>query len=202
MNWKVRFKTLWFIVLIFFGVLTVTCTQGKKYQLLVKKELETNIRYDTLLKGLRFGMNKREFFAHCWDLHKKGDVKEGFDNVSVYFSMKRNGKSYNVSFYPKFQNGKIANLPIKYSYAAFAPWNRKYSLDSLAFEILQLYKENYGNDFIELDSNDKNKGVAYVRVDGNRRISIYKNINKNNVIVNYHDLLAVKKLNTIKEEDI
>lgn len=190
---KGKHKILWFVIFTITISLVVNCSGGRKYKLLVEKELKTNIRYDTLLKGLKFGMNKREFFAHCWDLHKKGDLKEGFDNISVYFKMERNGKKYDVNFYPNFKNGKISNMPVRYSYQAFAPWNKKYALDSLASEILRMYKEDYGNDFIKVDSNNKQKGIAYVRVDGNRRISIYKDINKNNVIVYYFDLLTVEK---------
>ena len=185
-----RFKILYVVVLFSFGAINMKCTKASKYRSLVKRELETNIRYDTLLMDIRFGMNKREFFAHCWDLHKKGLVEEGSRNTSVKFGMERNGKSYDINFYPDFHDGKIISMPVEYSYNAFAPWNKKFSLDSLAIEVLQMLKETYGDGFLALDSNDKDKGIAHVRVDGNRRISIYKDINKNHVVVYYFDLLS------------
>ena len=139
---------------------------------------------------LRFGMTKKEFYAHCWDLHKKGLVREGLGGASVHFELRRNNKTYDVNFYPNFYKDKIVSLPVEYRYAAFAPWNPKYNLDTLLMEVLQLYKEEYGDDFLEIYVERDGRGKTFVRVDGNRRISIYKDIVKNKVIVYFFDLLS------------
>ena len=173
--------------LLIVGTFTISCDE---YNTLVKKELASGIKNDTLILDLRFGMTKREFFGHCWELNKKGIINEGLNNTSVHFPMEQFGKKYDVDFYPDFHEGKIVSLPVEYTYQAFAPWNSDYSLDVLLNEILILYKQEYGDDFLKIESDDR--GVAYVKVDGNRRISIFGNLNKNSVTVLYLDL-SVKK---------
>lgn len=178
----------------------MSCSGTNEYRSWVDKELATNVRQDTLLLDLRFGMNKREFFGHSWELHKKGIVSEGVGNTTVHYQIERFGKKYEVDFYPNFYEGKIVDLPVEYKYSAFAPWNPKFSLEPLLQEVLKMHEEKYGNDFMEIKSKDKDKGVAYVRVDGNRRISIYKNPNRNSVTVFYFDLLSTKNRNTVLDD--
>jgi hypothetical protein len=182
--------------ILLFGLIILAhtgCTRSNEYHSLIERELATKVRNDTLLMDIRFGMKKRNFFAHCWELNKKGILAEGINNASVHFEFIRFDKEYEVDFYPIFYEGKIFELPVKYKYTAFAPWNPKYSTDTLLLEILNIHKEKYGNDFIEIRSKNQDIGTAYVRVDGNRRISIYKNIHTNSITVLYFDLLSKKK---------
>lgn len=182
------------IVLIFLVTILVGCNDSSKYHKLVEQELATNIKEDTLLQNIRFGMNKREFFAHCWELHKKGVFKEGVSNNTVFYEIEKNGKKYKVNFYPNFLEGKIIELPVEYTYAAFAPWNPKYSIDLLQKEIVDYYIEQYGTDYLEIKSKKPENGKAYVWIDGNRRISVYKNVSRNSVIALYFDLSSKKTL--------
>ena len=170
----------------------VTLTTGcNDYKSLVDRELVTNVRNDTLILGLYFGMSPREFFTHCWELNKKGIVKEGVSNRTVHFQIDRFDKKYDVNFYPNFYEQKIVSLPVVYSYPAFAPWNPEYALDLLFSEVVKIYEKEYGDDFLKIESKENN--IAYVRVDGNRRISIFQNINKNSVTALYFDLSVEKK---------
>ncbi len=175
-------------------IILAGCNDSHKYHKQVEQELATHVRNDTLLQGVRFGMNKREFFAHCWELHKKGVFKEGVANTTVFYEMEKNNKKYRVNFYPNFSEGKISELPVEYTYAAFAPWNSNYSLDLLQKEIVDYYIEEYGPDYLEINSKKPDNGVAYVWIDGNRRISIYKNISRNSVTALYFDLSSKKEL--------
>ena len=189
------------IGIVFLVTILAACNESSKYHKLVEQELATHISKDTLLHGIRFGMNKREFFAHCWELHKKGVFKEGVTNSTVFYEMEKNGKKYHVNFYPKFVEGKIVELPVEYTYPAFAPWNAKYSLDLLEKEIRALYKEEFGDDYLEIPSKNKENGTAYVWVNGNRRLSVYKNIMRNSVTALYFDLSAKKQLDDAPNDD-
>ncbi len=182
------------IVIVFLVIVLTSCNDSGKYHKLVEQELASNIRNDTLLQDIRFGMNKREFFAHCWELNKKGVFKEGSGNATVFYEMEKNDKKFHVNFYPNFSEGKIIELPVEYTYPAFAPWNPKYSLDLLQKEIVDFYVEKYGPDYLEIKSKKADNGVAYVWIDGNRRISIYKNISRNSVTALYFDLSSKKAL--------
>lgn len=176
---------------IFYSLLVlITLTFGcNEYHSLVNRELATNVKRDTLLLDLRFGMTQREFFTHCWELNKEGIVKEGATNSTVHFQIEKFGKKYDVNFYPVFYEGRIVGLPVEYSYTVFSPWNSDYSLDLLFEEIMNIYRSDYGDDFLKIESKER---IAYVRVDGNRRISIFNNINRNNVTALYFDLSSEK----------
>ena len=187
-----------FIFLGLIMLLCSACNQASEYRLRVKRELSRNVKYDTLLLNVRFGMNKREFFAHCWELNKKGFIGEGVTNATVNYTFDRYGKEFSVDFYPKFHKGKVNELPVEYKYSAFAPWTPKYSIDTLLSEVLVIHKEEYGEDFMEIKSKDK--GSAFTRIDGNRRITIHKNIYTNSVDVFYFDLLSDNN-NTIVNDD-
>lgn len=176
------------LILIFSVLLITSCNDSSRYRKLVEKELATNVRNDTLLHGIRFGMNKREFFAHCWDQHKKGVFQEGYTNTTVFYEFERDGKKYHVNFYPKFSSGKIVELPVEYTYPAFAPWNKEYTVDLLHQEVVQLYKEEYGEDYLTIPSKKSEGDTAYVWVNGNRRISVYRNLFRNSVTALYFDL--------------
>ena len=63
-------------------------------------------------------------------------------------------------------------MPVKYNYEGWAPWNDHLSADRLQVEILKLYKEKYGDDFMEV--RHPKRGTAYIKVDGNRRITLSK----------------------------
>ncbi len=194
---KSKFTALSIVLLV---TVFAGCNDSGKYHKLVEQELAKNVRNDTLLQGIRFGMNKREFFAHCWELHKKGVFKEGVANTTVFYEMEKNDKKYHVNFYPNFSEGKIIELPVEYTYAAFAPWNPKYSLDLLQKEITDDYIEQYGEDYLEIKSKKEGNGNAYVWIDGNRRISVYKNLSRNSVTALYFDLSSKRTLDVVPND--
>lgn len=175
-------------VVVFVMLVCSGCNRVGGYRALVDEELATGVKYDTLIHGIRFGMNKREFFAHCWELNKQGVFKEGAFNTSVFYEIVKHGKRYNVNFYPKFVAGRITELPLEYTYAAFAPWNSEYTMDRLQSEVVGMYVEKYGKYDLQVPSEKGGDKTAYVWVHGNQRISIYKDDFRNSVIVLYFDL--------------
>jgi hypothetical protein len=58
-----------------------------KYERLVKKELAKGVREDSLFLGIKFGMTSKEFYAHCWELNKKGLVTDGNGNTAVLYKL-------------------------------------------------------------------------------------------------------------------
>lgn len=189
MKYSLNFSMLFISVIFLFG----GCKSD--YHKLVDSEMGKNIRQDSLFLGLQFGMSDREFFAHCWELNKAGIVTNGHSNTSVLYTMELFGKKYEVNFYPSFYENKIVSLPIDYSYAAYAPWNPKYSIDTLFEEVVLFHMAAYGEDFLTVS--DPKRGMALVRVDGNRRLSIFKSINKNAVTALFKDLsIELEEVNT------
>jgi hypothetical protein len=97
-----------------------------------------------------------------------------------------------MDFYPEFLEGKISEMPVQFLYNGWAPWNKSLSADSLQAEVLKWYEKQYGGGFIEVEH--PKRGIAYVKIDGNRRISIFKG-DEMHVWAIFTDMLVKKELN-------
>ncbi len=149
------------------------CSPKAKYEHRLKNELASGVRYDSLFMGLYFGMPEKEFYLHCWKLNHNGLIKQGSSNTTVEYDLKNELKYPGVmDFYPKFMEGKIFEMPVRFKYVGWAPWNKNLSSDNLQSNIVKLYEKTYGRGFIEVKS--PQRGSAFVKIDGNRRISIFK----------------------------
>ena len=164
--------------ILLFGFLYLVSCQSD-YTKLVKKELATGIKNDTLVFNLKFGDTKKEFYTICWDLNSKGLVTHGGNNNYVKTILQPKDsmlktKAIKMLFYAQF-NPKdiITGMNMEFSYSAWAPWNKALQSDSL-FPVVQdtLLKWYPGNAFIEV------KKDVLVKIDGNRQIQIKKESDK------------------------
>ena len=167
-----------------------------EYEKRVEQELASGERYDSLFLGINFGMTSEEFYKHCWELNKEGLLVEGNQNTTVQYNIDDFKQPAEFNFYPDFYEDKIFQMPTTFSYKAYAPWNKALSADSLQVEVLALMQKWYGEDFIKVESKDR--GIAYVRVDGNRRITIYK-ADETDIHVLYTDITVENVLKTMKK---
>ncbi|TDQ14698.1 hypothetical protein DFQ04_3288 [Algoriphagus boseongensis] len=157
---------------IFFLLIFFSCQS--EYEKLEKRELSSGKKVDELFLGLKLGMEKRDFFQTCWDLNKEGLLTNGPTELSVEYSPEMpSGNAAKMRFYPKFLEDKIYLMPIEFQYESWAPWNEELSVDKLREDVLKLMEEWYGPGFIEVSNEDESK-IVYVKMDGNRRIRIFK----------------------------
>jgi hypothetical protein len=181
-------------VIVFVFFYGCSSSGGEQYSKLVKKELASGARVDSLFLGIHLGMTSKEFYGHCWELNKKGLLTDGEGNTAVLYKLDK-GLKYpaSMNFYPDFYENKISVMRANFQYNAWAPWNKAQFSDSLLPDVLTLYKKWYpsGNDFIAIT--DKARGTIYVKVDGNRRITIGR-FNDMLVRVDYTDLTIEEKL--------
>jgi hypothetical protein len=166
------------------------CSKQSEYQEIVRKELAKGVRQDSLFLGLQFGMTSKAFFAHCWEYNKRGIFTDGSANTTVLYQMHELKHPASMDFYPLFKDDRIYQMPVVIRYDAWAPWNKHLFSDSLQADVLGLFEQWYGKGFIEV--NHSKKGKAFVKVDGNRRISITKDGDMR-VRVIFTDLLAEGK---------
>lgn len=169
-------------------------TQGEKYTRLVKTELAKGSKVDSLFLGISFGMTSKAFFGHCWELNKKRIISDGANNTMVLYKIDTALKyPASMNFYPDFYKDKIFSMRASFQYNAWAIWNKAQSSDNLFPDVLKLYKKWYpdGNDFLKIT--DKSDRIIYVKVDGNRRITIGK-YDDMIVKVEYTDLSIEQKL--------
>jgi hypothetical protein len=149
------------------------CSPKTEYERKLKHELARGVRYDSLFMGLYLGMPQKDFYIHCWKLNRQGLIKQGPGNTTVEYQLKNELKyPGTMNFYPGLVDGKIAEMPVKFIYSGWAPWNKKLSSDSLQSDILKWYKKTYGDGFFKVEHSER--GIAYVKLNGNRRISVFK----------------------------
>jgi len=161
------------LVLIISASLMGGCTPKAKYERMLKRELARGVRCDSLFMGLYLGMPEKDFYTKCWQLNKQGLIKQGEGNMSVEYKTRNELKHQALmNFYPKFSDGKISEMPVKYKYTGWAPWNKALSSEKLQLDILAYYEKLYGKGFMTVSN--RIMGNAYVKIDGNRRITIYK----------------------------
>ena len=97
-----------------------------------------------------------------------------------------------MNYYPEFVQGKIFEMPVRFIYNGWTPWNKKLSSDNLELDVLRLHEEIYGEGFIKVKHPER--GMAYIRIDGNRRITIFKEDDLH-VWVVFTDMLVKRDLN-------
>jgi hypothetical protein len=166
-------KFVWIISVMILGCLISGCSPRAKYDRRLKHELARGVRYDSLFLGLYFGMPEKVFYVHCWNLNHKGMIKQGESNTTAEYELKDELKyPALMDFYPKFIQGNIFEMPVSFKYKGWAPWNKTLSSDNLEIEVLKWYEKVYGEGFIKVKH--QLHGTAYVKVDGNRRITIFK----------------------------
>ena len=166
-------KNLYYLIFVIVIVTVSACSKKQQYKRLVERELASGVRHDTLFLNLQLGMTSENFYKTCWDLNKAGLIRQGSGNTTVAYEMKEELNFVtNVNFYPSFYEDKIYEMPVQFKYKAWAPWNKQMQSDSLQLDVLSLFEEWYGIGFFEVAPDAQKK--AFVKVDGNRRISIYK----------------------------
>jgi len=159
------------ILLVVLSVTLVYCNKtDDSYQQIVKKELAKDIRNDSLFLGYYFGMSKQEFFTYSWEMNKTGVITNGSGAQIKKEELDLKAPATMI-FYPAFKNDKIYQMPVDYTYDAWAPWNRELWADSLKNDLRKLYEQRYDGEFFEYY--DPKTEINYlVQVSGNREIRI------------------------------
>jgi hypothetical protein len=164
-----------FFLFILFILTWTACDQRSPYEKLLAQELATGERHDSLFYGLSLGMTTKDFFEQCYKKNQEGSFFQG--EGTVKYPMKNELPfPATMNFYPKFQDKKIVEMPVTFIYDAWAPWNKRLFADSLQLDVKNLFEKWYGTGFIRTEH--PKLGVAFVKIDGNRRIVLVKEDDK------------------------
>ncbi len=144
-----------------------------KYESMLERESARHIRKDSLFLDLYLGMPSKEFFARCWEMNKQHVLMMGPGNLSARYMIDSLMRfpTY-MDFYPTFNGDSISEMPMKFTYRDWGPWNKTYACDSLLSDVAQLAHQWYGDGFIKVSK--KKKGDIFVKVEGNRQVKFYK----------------------------
>ena len=156
------------------GVLLLLSSCKSEYEQVESRELASGKTVNELFLGLSLGMERKAFYETCWDLNKEGVLTNGPGELSIEYAVNLpSGNPAKMRFYPKFESDKIYLMPVEFTYEGWAPWNEELDIDKLREDVIGLFIEWYGPDFFEVSNEDKSL-IAFVKIDGNRRIRIFK----------------------------
>lgn len=188
------------IILLTGLMLISSCTPRDKYDQKLKEELASGERSDTVFMGLYLGMPEKEFYTRCWELNKSGVIRQGSTNTTVLYEVKKElDYPGTMDFYPRFNDGKIFEMPVRFKYNGWAPWNKKLSSEKLQSDIVDWYEDIYGKGFIRVKHPEH--GLAFVKLDGNRRITIFRQ-DEMHVWAVFTDMLARNDWSGVKADSI
>lgn len=182
----INLKAYFIIVFLLSAFIFSQCTQVKSYEQLVQKEMNSGERNDTLFLGVYFGMTSEDFYKHCWDLNKKGILKDGFGNVTAAYELSQLKDPAYLEFYPTFKDDKINSMPASVRYKNWSPWNSELTAEMLLEDTKLMLAEWYDVSFYPIVPKSI-FGKAYVAVAGNMRIVIQYSI-ENKIDIIYNDL--------------
>ena len=146
-----------------------------------------SVRVDSLFLGYYFGMTKKDFMDHSWQLNKEGIIS-GYSTIGHTFRELEYPAL--MEFFPEFDEDRIIRMPVKMEYRGWAPWNEHLSVENLMKDLVNYYEQSEGEHFRTLSSSDTDDPV-YRSIRGNREIQISRHsINK--VMVMFSDLSATE----------
>lgn len=173
------------------------CNQSNeaKYKHFEKMELAKGMRYDSLFKGLYLKMPFKEFRTYSFDMNIKGKFKQGGQKSPNWVQSELNEMSYpaTLTFYPQFKKDSIneMNAAIYYENATFN--DGIFESDSLMLDVLNLLDTWYGGKTFKIKSPNFYKEDVYVKVNGNRRITVYPDASGQIINLWYVDLTNLKE---------
>lgn len=192
------------VLLCFILIVIYSCSETD-YTKLVKSEMAKKTINDSLFLGMKFGITKQDFFDGCWELNNKRLISHSSSNNFVKYQLpiKENdstAKIMNMLFYGIFNEDKVmTGMDLKFSYDAWALWNKSYHADVLLPAIKDSLLHWYpGNDFISVPLK-KNQKEMLVKIDGNRRIIIEPVENNQEVNARIDDLRYIIDKNSTHE---
>lgn len=182
--------------ILFFGSYFFSgCESKMDYEAMVKDQLASGVQNDSLFLDYHFGMEREEFRDYSWQKNQDG-VLTGFVDINYQIDFLKSKAT--MTFYPEFKDDKIVRMPVSIGYDAWAPWNEQYWTEALIEDLLEYYENAYVADFT-LVYVPEIEDQAFVSIDGNREIRIYKN-GESTAMVDFIDLNSVKTISTEESE--
>ena len=165
---KKRGLMLWSLMLA--GSMLIMSSCQSEYDKMRHRELASGVRHDSLFFGIYMGMPSEDFFARCLSLNRQRILTNNSDGRRVQCFIKGEDPQIIMNFYPNFKENQIREMPVDFHYASWSPWNKHLWADKLLPKMVSILERWYGKGFIKME--DKERGVIYVKIDGNRQIVI------------------------------
>lgn len=162
---------------------------NKTYQEVWQIESKRTEEVDDIFYGIHFKMTVAEFYDHCNNMYKQHIFNGGYNmQVSVKLDSLFS-RSVKLFFYPSFDKPFISKLKSHFTFTNANIFNKADRSGVLMKELIPVLMNWYhGNKFMEMPPDNPVKGLGYVKVDANRKITVIESDNGTEVDVIYEDL--------------
>ena len=187
-------RILWANMIPFcFWLWSLSCSKPMDYQDVLEQELAKEERCDSLFYGIHFNMTTPGFQDHCMEMNRqKIFFQKGFSaELAIYF--KKEFK-YPVTFYffPNLENYLIQEIAGTFHYDGWSSFNQEQSADTLILDLVRQMEEWYaGRKFVKVPQANELLGYKYIKIDGNRMITLEKKLDTRYVYARFEDLKPI-----------
>lgn len=172
-NWRISNTSL-FVAIVLLSFLAAC--NGSPYEKLLRKEINSGAKNDSLFLGFELSDTKKEFFEKGWVINQKGIIRQGPKNQTIEYvlqSQKEDGTSIQMLFYPDFDKDlKTKAMDMTFAYNAWSPWNLDLQAEPLQVAVQDTLMSWYGGNPFLLQEFDEPPLKIWYKVDGNRQISM------------------------------
>lgn len=178
------------IIGISLGLFLGACRQEVSYATLVSQELARDTQADSLWLGLRFNMPMEEFFIYCFNQNQKGEFFQHSGSSEVIYTFEDEFKApVDYVFFPAGGTAAIQQLEGTMVYQAWAPFSREFTAEHLQEEVIGYLEDQFGGrPFLAVDHPQEFWPQAFVKVDANRKILLYRSFDDRKLHVVFENL--------------
>ncbi len=189
-----KIQTIWILCSVGLPLLVMmSCTRTQTYEEVLAEELAKDVRYDSLFYGLHFNMTTPAFLEHCFEMNQQKIFFQ--DGVGSLIIIKfENEFKYPVEFkfFPNLEKNLIQELRGSFLYQGRNPFKKDRGSDVLIVDVVkQMEKWFGGRKFIKVPASEAWLPDTFVKIDGNRKITLVQNQVSGAVEVYFYDLKRI-----------
>lgn len=185
-------KNNWLITLLLISLSATGCRNEPNYAGLVAQELARAAQVDQLVLGLHFNMPMETFFRYCFEMNQQGLFFQNQGDAQVLYTYQEEfGTPVDFVFFPVGGHQSIQELEGAMTYQSWAPFTRDFTAEKLQQEVIRYFeKELGGRSFIPIDHPLQYWPKAYVKLDANRKILLYRSFDDRQLHIVFENLRA------------
>lgn len=171
----------------------IQCSDQSSYEEVVARELSSGERHDSLFMGIHFNMHMQTFYDHCFEMNQKGLFFKEEGSVNVVWTLEE-GFSAPVDFvfFPQGGHTLIQEIKGHMIYKNWTPFTKEFRAGKLQEELKAEMERWYGGrPFIKVEHPLDYWPYSYLKVDGNRKIHLYRSFDDSKVEVVFEDLAPI-----------
>jgi hypothetical protein len=192
------FKNVGLLTACLFGIIILasSCVREQSYESVRKEELAKGIHVDSVIYKVHLGMSYSDYYTYCFQMNQKGLFKPNITGDMVSLELAR-GFRFPVifEFMPSKQGNseKIYFYWGKLTYKNFSYYNKDCSIEKLTKEAMNYFENNYkGRKFIRIPNENILLKYKFVKIDGNRQITLDPEVSGQYLNVTFKDLNYIK----------